>query len=336
MKSMLCVMTVFLFSVALVAQDHSQATNSLFDVSEAKVFNPGKILVQGEVQEPGMVDLSQLPLHNAPVKELALENGKQTFKGAYFISGYALCDILNKKQAKKSPENTFKPLVDMYVIVENSKGEKAVFSWGEIFHRDSYHILIAKTIQPVNPARLKTSWPLPAESRLISADDLLNVRFISNPAKITVKSYHGNAAPETVKDIYSPEIRITTLTGSAVIRDIGSAIEKRHYDSVLYGHGMGFKEVLSFSGYLFKDVIAAHVKITADNLKSAIFVISAKDGYRSVFSISEIMNRNDNQDILLRDVKDSPSEGRYTLVITDFFADRDVRVIDKIEMLTAD
>jgi hypothetical protein len=319
-----------------VAQEHKPDTNSLFDVFPAKTYNPGKIMVQGEVQDPGMVDLSQLPLRNAPVKELALENGKQIFKGAFYFSGYALYDILNGKRVKKDPENSFSPPVDLYVIVENEKGDKAVFSWGEIYYKSSFNILITKSIQPIYPARLKTSWALPEEPRLVCANDLLNVRFIRNPAKITVRSYHGSMASEKPKSIYSPAIRIAAKGSSAVIRTIGPSVERRHYESVLYGHGMGFREVLALTGYLLKDLLASNVKITPERLQGAIIVVSAKDGYRSVFSVSEVMNRSDNQDLLLNDLGDSPNEGRYTLIASDFFADRNVKAIEKIELMDVD
>jgi hypothetical protein len=318
------------------AQDRSQSTNSLFDVSEVKTYAPRNILVQGEVQDPGIVDLGRLPIRNTPVKELALENGKQVFKGAFFVSGYALYDILSSKKVKKAPEDTFSPLVDMYAVVENDKGEKAVFSWGEIFYRDSFNILIAKSIQSINPAKIKTSWPLPAEPQLICANDLLSVRFLSNPTKITVLSYHGSAASEKPKDVYSPEIRVVAKRSSAVIRDIGPSIEKRHYESVHYGHGMGFKGVQTITGYLLKNLISANGKITPENLRQDIAVVSAKDGYRAVFSMSEIMNRNDNQDFLLNDLKDSPKEGRYTLIAPDFFVDRNVKGIEKMEFINID
>ena len=147
-------------------------------------------------------------LRTIPVKELGLENDKQLFKGAFFVSGYSLYDILNSKKAKKAAGNTFSPLIDMYVIVENDRGEKAVFSWGEIyFTKESSNVLISKSIQAINPAKTKRKWPLPEEPRLVCGNDLLNVRFISNPTKITVRSYAGEFAAEKPR---SPVQRETT------------------------------------------------------------------------------------------------------------------------------
>jgi hypothetical protein len=320
-------------SVAAYAQTSKKPKNSFFDDSESKVLAPQNILIQGEVQDPGPVELSSLPIRSIAMKEMGIENGKRVFKGAFFVNGYALCDILNSKNFKKAPENTFSSPVDLYAIVENEKGEKAAFSWGEIYYRNSFDILITKTIQPIYPARAKASYVLPEVPRLICAGDLLNVRFISNPTKITVRSYHGSMPKEKPKDIYAPELKIVTKASTFTIGDIGSSVEKRTYSDVGYGHGMGFKGNENVSGFPLKDVIAAHFTPTPEMLREWIAVGSAKDGYRVVLSLSEIMNRSDNQDFLLLDKKDSPGNGRYTLYpAADFFADRDVKAIEKLEL----
>ncbi|HTY62433.1 MAG TPA: hypothetical protein VMG30_09270 [Acidobacteriota bacterium] len=318
----------------LSAQDLAQNTSSLFDDSEVKTYNLQNILVQGEVQAPVTVDLSRLPLRSVPIKELAFENGKRVFKGAYFVSGYSLYDVLNSAMIKKAPGNTFKPAVDMYAVIENAKGEKSVFSWGEIYYKNSFDILITKSIQAINPARAKIVWPLPAEPRLICGSDLLNIRYLSNPTKITVKSYFEADAAEKPKDLYAPEVKVATKAGSASFKDLGPTVQTRTYESVLYGHGMGFKEVLNVTGFRLKDVLAEYAKLAPENSGTSFIVASAKDGYRVVFSASEIMNRNDNHDYLLNDLKDAPNGGRYTLVVTpDYFADRDVRSVEKIVLV---
>jgi hypothetical protein len=360
---------ILFFGISIIAhaQDRKESTNSLFDGAELKVLNPKSILIQGEVQNPGPVDLASLPIGSIAIKEMALENGQRVFKGAYFINGYSLYDILKSKNFKKAPENTFGSPVDLYISVENEKGEKAAFSWGEIYYRNSFDILISKTIQPITPARAKVSYALPETPRLICGGDLLNVRFISNPTKITVRSYNILSVPkEKLKDIYAPELMVripmnrmnlkaihmgfgadtvktpmgertvatqegTVLWTDHRIYDIGSSIEKRTYTDVGYGHGMGFKGNENISGYLLKDVLAKSFTPTLEMLKEWIAIGSAKDGYRVVLSLSEIMNRNDNQDFLLIDKKDTPGIGRYMLYPAgDFFADRDVRAIETL------
>jgi hypothetical protein len=325
-KRTFCILAFF--SALAFGQDH----NSLFENPESKTYAIKSIMVQGEVQTPGPVDLNSLPLRSGAIKELAFENGKQVFKGAFFVTGYSLYDILDGKKFKKAPDNKFSPPVDLYAIVENDKGEKAVFSWGEIYYRDSFDILIAKSVSAINPARSNTKWVLPEEPRLMCGGDLLNVRFLSNPTKITVKSYRGNFASEKPKDVYSPEFKIETSAGSVTIGEISPSVEKRTLSNVSYGHGMGYKGVLNLTGFRLKDLIES--KINPGDMRDTIAVASAKDGYRVVLSASEILNRNDNQDFILVDRKGSAEEGRYLLFEPgDFFADRDVRAVEKIELV---
>jgi hypothetical protein len=316
------------FSALALGQDR----NSLFENPESKSYGLKSILVQGEVQNPGPVSLDSLPLRSSAIKEMGMENGKQVFKGAFFVTGYSLYDILDGKKFKKDPENKFAPPVDLYAIVENEKGEKAVFSWGEIYYRNSFDILIAKSIWAINPARSKAKWALPEEPRLMCGSDLLNVRFLSNPTKITVRSFHGAVPAEKPKDVYSAEFKIVTGSGTVNVGDIGPSVEKRTLSNVSYGHGMGFKDVLNLTGFRLKDLIES--KLKPGDMRDTIAVVSAKDGYRVVLSASEILNRNDNQDFILVDRKGSAEDGRYLLFEAgDFFADRDVRSVEKIELI---
>jgi hypothetical protein len=50
--------------------------------------------------------------------------------------------------------------------------------------------------------------------------------------------------------------------------------------------------------------------------------------------MSEIANRSDNLDFLLIDRKGSQEEGRYSMFATaDFFVDRNVKAIEKMEIV---
>ena len=318
---------------AVAAQTPSKSTSSFFDNSSSRDLAPKFIMVQGEVENPGSVDLRPLPIRSVAVKEMGIESGKPVFKGAFFVNGYALYDILNTTNFKKAPENTFHSAADLYVLVENDKGQTAAFSWGEIYYRNSFDILIAKTIQRIDPARSKVSYALPDAPTLICAGDLWNVRYLSNPTKITVKSWRGMMPKDKPKDIYSAELEVVTKTGNFAIREVGAAVPKRTYIDVGYGHGMGFHGYENITGYLLNDLLAAKLKPTPEMLKGWLAVGSAKDGYRVVFSLSEIMNRGDNQDLILVDKKDDRGSGRYLLYPPgDFFADRDIRAVQKLEL----
>jgi hypothetical protein len=235
---------------------------------------------------------------------------------------------------KKANEKEFSPSTDLYVIVENEKGQRAVLSWGEIFYaNENFQQLISKSVKAINPSKLNAKWPLPTGPRLVCTDDLNNVRFISDPTKLTIKSFAGPFPAEKPQEMHSPGIKVVKKSHSFNVGEIGSSVPLRTYVSVGYGHGMGYKGVQSVAGYLLKDALNS-LRLDLNDSRESIAVVSAKDGYRAVFSISEIFNRNDNRDFLLVDQRESKKDGRYSLFVSpDFFVDRNVKAIDKIEIV---
>jgi len=326
---------VVLFTCAIAfAQDKNETSPSFFDDSELKEYSVQSIFVEGEVENPGAVNLQNLPLNYFPVKSVVLGKDKNKFIGSYFVGGFSLFDIVNQKKVKKANEAEFKPAVDLYVVVENDKGEKVVFSWGELFYsKNNYSAVITKSIRPINPSKMKMKWPLPETPTLVCGDDAFNFRSISNPTKITVKSFAGNYSKERIKEIYTPEFSIVSGNVNVAVKDI-SGIEKRKFRGLGYGHGMGWKGTEEVEGFVFKDVMNKYLTIDEKQIASTILCVSAKDGYRVTFSLSEIINRNDMNDFLLIEKSGSLEEGKYNLFATpDFFVDRNVRSVEKVEIL---
>ena len=166
--------------------------------------------VGGEVENPGPVELSSLPVRELAVKALGFAEGKPQFKGAYFFSGYSLYDILKAKPVKKAGVD-FRPEVDLFVTVENEKGEKAVFSWGEIYYaRNNFNALIYKGARSITTGRGK-DWPLPEEPRVVCADDMYN-----DEAEVVVSTLID--FKEAVKIIKSQSITRLTSTWQTWVR----------------------------------------------------------------------------------------------------------------------
>ncbi len=310
----------------------SSPVNSFFEQGPAKDYALSSIYVGGEVESTGPVELASLPVRELAVKEVALKDGKPEFIGAYFFSGYSLYDILNRKIVKKASED-FKPEVDLYVVVENEKGEKAVFSWGEIYYsRNSFNALISKSARAVNPSKSEVKWPLPDAPGLVCSGDLYNTRFISNPVKITVRSAAGEFPGIKHSKTYTPEFNMIYGGKTVKVADPAKFAVKREYVNAAYGHGMGFKSVENVKGFVLKDILAK-AGARPENSGDGLVAVSAKDGYRAVFSLSEIINRGDNADFLLAD-KGSRDDGRFALYASpDFFVDRSVRSVAKVEVL---
>jgi len=321
------------FQRSIVA-DTTNATNDFYDNADSHALNVQSIRIDGEIENPGMVDFSTLPIRSVIVKETLLSDNGNKFVGAYRYDGYALYDILNQIKLNKKNKEEFNPIIDLYVQIENDKGEIVNISWGEIYYPNHLQeIIIATKVMRIVPLKTKKLWELPTDSKLIVSRDLITERNISNPIKITVKSYPKSF--ETIKglnplysdkiDIYNENQKVETLTENPT--DL--QIEK--FSTIFYGRGRGIHSTQPFTGVLLKNVLAKHVTFNQKNIREGIFLVVSKDGYRVVFTYSELMNRNDQSEVLLVCRPEISHNGIFRLFPTcDFFADRATKGINEI------
>ncbi|MCX6235568.1 MAG: hypothetical protein NT175_12775 [Bacteroidetes bacterium] len=309
-------------------------TNDFYDDALTGLLSVPRIEVTGEIANPGIADLSLLPLHSIICKETRLQDDSAVFVGAYRYDGYSLYDILNDRILKKKNEMEFSPIIDLFVEVENNKGEKVVFSWGEIYYPSQRHnIIIAIQVTRIVPSKTKELWPLPEEPKLVAGCDLVSERNISNPVKITVRSYPESFPVKRDMDpLYSPEIRIfNNAELITTLKKYPDGYQKQHYPTVFYGRGRGIHGISTFNGVPIDDLLGKEYAINAGSLRHGLFAIVAADGYRCVFSYSEIFNRNDQQKLLLIDRKGDMDGGDFSVFPAfDFFSDRSVKAISVI------
>jgi hypothetical protein len=317
-----------------VIADTVDATNDFYDNAETYNLQVQQVSVDGEIENPGIVDFSKLPIRSIIVKETLLSPNGDQFVGAYRYDGYALYDILNHIKLNKKNKDEFNPIIDLYVQIENDKGEKVNISWGEIFYPNHLQeIMIATRVMRIVPSKTNDLWPLPVQSKLVVASDLITERNISNPVKITVKSYPKSF--ETVKGLkplYSPSIDIykenellTTLTENP------EDLQIEEFHTIFYGRGRGIHSTQPFTGVMLKEVMSEYVECNQKNIREGIFLVVAKDGYRGVFTYSEIMNRNDQSEVLLICRPETKDNGIFRLFpACDFFSDRAIKGINAI------
>lgn len=328
----------FLFITSIAnCQITAKETNDFYD--NDTLFQLGKVTVEvaGEVANPGPVDFTKLPLHSEIVKEAVLnEKGDTVFVGAYRYDGYSLYDILNDRILKKKNEKEFNPIIDMYVEVENDKGEKVLFSWGEIYYPvNRYKILIATQVMRIVPSKTKDLWPLPTGCKVVAATDLLTERNIYNPVRITVRSF-AKSFPviKDMPDLFSKEINI--FKNDRKLTTFTSYSEKSifsKYHAVFYGKGKGIHGISTFNGEPLKNILWPYFTKNKNAIKQSLIVVVAKDGYRSVFTYSEVFNRNDFQDFLLNDRRSDTKNGAFSIYpAPDFFSDRAVKGITEIHL----
>jgi hypothetical protein len=338
MKKIYLIILLTLCVQILNAQDKTDRTNDFYDNDTTFNLSAPTIEVTGEVANPGKIDLSKFPLRSEIVKEAYLDvKGDSVFKGAYRYDGYSLYDILNNIVLKKKNAAEYRPIIDLYVEIENAKGEKVVLSWGEIYYPvNRYKILIATKVARIVPSKTKDLWPLPTENKLVVTEDLLSERNISNPVKITVKSYTCSiVATKDMPDKFSKEIAIYKNENSIdKISKYPVGLTEYNYPSIFYGRGKGIHKITDFKGVPLKTILAKHIAFNKINIQKSIVVIVGKDGYRSVFTFSEIFNRNDFAEVLLINRSNDKENGAFSIfAAADYFSDRAIKSISEIRIL---
>lgn len=322
--------------------------NNYFNQEKATALDtPEEILITGEVEKDVRISLRNIPWHSVAVKEARMSGDTLRFEGAFRYDGYALCDILSSVKIDKSSKNEFYPPVDLYIEVYNDNGEFATFSWGEIFYSsNTYQIIIAKNATRVIPGKTKEMWKLPQHSKLVVGTDRLSVRNISDPVKIVIKTLSGkfivNRRPE---QFYAEKLELIGPDSTyAQLEKLPENLATVSFESIYYGHSMGYKGDKVFTGVLLGDVMKPYYPKDEVSLREGLVCIEGVDGYRASFSLSELINRNDQRDPLLmfgmskgkaNDKNKDKDKGHETFSIyagCDMFADRSIKGLNKITL----
>lgn len=317
--------------------DTSDMTNNFYDNAETYPLHVKELFIEGEIANPGKVDFTGLPLHSVIVKETLLDSvGGDRFVGAYRYDGYSLFDILDKRILKKANSNEFKPVIDLYIEIENEKGEKVVFSWGEIYYPNNLHkILIASGVSRIVPYKTKQLWPLPVESKIVAASDLVTERNLTSPVRITIKSYPLSfTVRQGMSPMYSSRINIFSFSKQiGQIETLPGNLNNQTFNTIFYGRGKGIHSTTPFNGILLKDLLLISYPLCRENLKSGMICIVGKDGYRSAVSYSELFNRNDQQEFMLVKTDLKEDGGLFRIfAAADFFSDRAVKSVSEIHL----
>ncbi|HNW90927.1 MAG TPA: hypothetical protein PKN48_14805 [Bacteroidales bacterium] len=319
--------------------DTAGMTNDFYDDAETIALKGDrKIEIAGEVEKPGVVDFSKMKKRSIIVKETIFKVPADSFVGAYRYDGYSLYDILNEIVLKKKNEKDFPPIIDLFVEIENNKGEKVVLSWGEIYYPIHRHeIIIATDVMRIVPSKTKELWTLPENTKLVVGGDLVTARNISNPVKISVVSYPLDVpVQKDMKPLYSPEVKITDgKIDCEILKSLPKDLLVQNYPAIFYGRGKGIHSTQPFKGVMIKDILGRDFSFSVERLQKGLILAVAKDGYRGVFTYSEVMNRNDQSELLLIAAPEEKDDAVFRLYpAMDFFSDRAVKALTEIRCVT--
>ncbi|MBN1387657.1 MAG: hypothetical protein JW965_04375 [Bacteroidales bacterium] len=309
----------------------AQYNNDPYDNDRAVKLKGNMPYVSGEILNHGQAYVDKLLKRTVVVKEYfpAKRNGKPEFRGAFQYIGYSLSDIVKDYVVSKYNKGEFGLTSDIFVIVENDRGNRAVFSWGELFFTTHNHdIILATHVQPIFPVASDEKWTLPEKTRLVASNDYITVRNIDQPSKIIIRSFPQSfPGSRGLRPLFSPEIEIrgpgnktTVIDNSMTVNDL-----RVSHDLVFFGMHKGLRSIDNYTGVPLAEVLRQRFSFTNDDLARGMIAIGAKDAYRVVFSLSEILNRTDMAEVILLDEPDD-EDGRFMVHPgIDFFADRHLK-----------
>ncbi len=315
----------------------AQDGNSLFHQTDEVSLKPGELEITGEVKNPGKVNLKNHYKREVMIKESLYDDETGIhFIGAYRYRGYSLFDLLHPFNHDKKNAEIFRPAIDLYVIIENDLAESVVFSWSEIFHTNIPHqIMIATEAAPIVPYRREVDYQIGEKWRVVAANDLFAYRVLENPVKITVHSFDKKdyIIDRDFEPMYSPEI--TVLMNEKHVQTILPDTDKDNYTryhSSFYGMGMGYHAARYFQGPLLHKVMGDYLKpFDPEWNRNGLVCFASVDGYRAIYSYSELFNRTDQVFPILA-VPDNPMDGGFYRIFhpAEFYADRSVKSVKEM------
>jgi hypothetical protein len=311
--------------------------NSLFHQTAEISLERGTLTIEGEVKNPGEINLDDFYKREVMIKESLYDPEKGIdFIGAYRYRGYSLFDLLHPNNHDKKNADQFRPAIDLYLIIENAAGKNVAFSWSEIFHTNIPHqIIIATEMAPIVPYRKEVDYPVSKSWKVVCGNDLFANRMLENPVKITVRSFDIKeyAIEKGMNPMYSQKVNAIFENGHSftIGRNYDSTGFRTYYSS-FYGMGMGYHEAKHFRGPVLFDLIRDSVNLFDPKwIANGLVCFAGLDGYRAIFSFSELFNRTD-QTYPILSIPDNPEDGGFYRIFSpgEFYADRSVKSLSEI------
>jgi hypothetical protein len=310
--------------------------NSPFHRSDEKSLETGSLEIAGEVADPGLVNLTDHYKREIIIKDARPAGGMDVrFKGAYRYRGYSLFDILHPFVIQKKNIEEFRPATDLYIIIENETGSKAVFSWSEIFHTNILHqVIIATEVAPVESYRQDGEFETCEKWMVVCGTDLFSYRTLENPVKIEIRSFDKKTyvVDRDMDTRHSPSI--TVIAGNDVTFTISKneKADNISYYSIFYGMGMGYHSVSTFQGPPLDFFIGDKLHLFDEQWNNwGLVCFAGIDGYRAIYSFSELFNRADQVRPILAVSDNNPDDGYYRIFHpASFYADRSVKSLSEI------
>ncbi len=298
------------------------------------------------------------------------------YEGTFEQSGTGLKRVLDLAGIVKKTDDGFSRPLDVFVVATGKGGRRAVFSYGEIFDvADPGAVLVTDRsrylvpghhdadslawwdrgfLGPAERERMDlgpcSSCPGSEKARplatlrglaIVPATDRRSERFLSELAELRA-CQAGPLAGVTGKKgqatwVDEPVLVLPDGKGVPVTAKLTRGLPVVSIADASFGEGRGYGGEHSRSGVGMAALLRKAAGRQLD-MRRLLLLVTASDGYRSVYSGGEIALSPLGEGLVLADREDGkplgPKDGRYRLVPRlDFFADRSVRSVKELRVV---
>ncbi|RZB38129.1 MAG: hypothetical protein SRB2_00475 [Desulfobacteraceae bacterium Eth-SRB2] len=309
---------------------------------------PSTLAITGLVRQPLNLtrqDLNGFDAIRVQLNEVMSDGG---FRGVFHYSGVPLKSLLELAGVEKE-ETAFGKKVDLAIRVRNKKGDQVALSWGEVFYRNPGGIIVATSASPIMPhkdcrrchspevykSRLDQFQRKIGFPKLVISSDTYADRSLEEITSIEVLDLRPKMPAKKLKKLYASEFTITgDIKNALTIKELG-VYPRREITVTHLGEGRGYHGFDRFAGVPFRAILDT-AGIAPDLSKTVL--VSAPDGYRSLFSYGEIFLSPSGDRMTLADRINGhliKTGGKFILVSPDdLMSDREVKAIQKIEVIS--
>jgi len=315
------------------------------------VASPSAALtIGGAVKQPLSLNNDDLAKIQSVTIRLAEITRDKNYNGVFTYCGVPLKALLEMASIEKKGALFNKP-VDIAIVVSDNTGKTATLSWGEVFYKNSSDIIVAVSATPVTPHhtncgechqasfyesalnKLKRKIGFP---KLVIANDFFTDRSIESISHIEVVDLKKDKPKKKMETLFSPKFTIDNKGKSLEIKDL-SGYPRIDVTVKEVGDGRGYHGLKNFTGVSFRDLLK---KAGVGSEIDTVFLVSSPDGYQATFSYGEVFFAPGGERIIMADTlgqKPLKDGGKFLLLPPDdLAADRDVKAVNKIEIIYMD
>lgn len=342
-------------------------------VSLAAEAPPPGVALDGCVAKPLTVDAVALQAASPHFRLVKVSSPEGSYRGAYEVSGASLRQLLARAGVRKAVDDGFPRPLDTYLLVTSRTGERVVLSWGEVeMVGDDAAVLLADRLRSLLPHHhdedTLEGWNRgllgPAERRAVDVGSCASCHAGPRPAPIVTpqgtclvpgRDRRGERFLGEVREIRvcqagplsgvkgkkgeatRVEEPVLVLPGGRTVKvdpALLQGLPPVTWQDVTFGAGRGYHGDHSWSGVGLSALLRKALGRDVDPRRLALLV-TASDGYRSLYSGGEMAFSALGEGLLLADSEDGKpiagGDGRYRLVPRgDFFVDRAVRSVAEL------